>query len=73
MVEQGLPHGFMTAEQEVPHQESTIEYKLFPPHESGSMDEDIQCLKGAMDYHIAAVCQLRVLTRNMTGTQASGI
>ena len=36
----------MAAEQELPHQGSTFEYGLLPPHVSGSMDEDIQCLEG---------------------------
>ena len=57
----------MTAEQEVPHQGFTVEYKLLPSHDSGS----VQCLERAMGYHLAAVRQLRVLTRNTTGTQTS--
>ena len=58
----------MAAEQEVLHQGSTVEYELLPPHVSGSMDEDIQCLEGEMVYHLAAVRQLRVLTQNTMGT-----
>ena len=35
-----------------PYQGSTVEYELLPPHVSGSMDEDIQCLEGVMVYHL---------------------
>ena len=41
VVDQGLPHGFMVAEQEVSHQRSTVEYGLLPSHVFGIMDEDI--------------------------------
>ncbi|CAI5701510.1 unnamed protein product [Peronospora effusa] len=42
----GLPHGFTAAEQELPHQVSTLEFEVLPSSVFGILDEDIQCLEG---------------------------
>ena len=72
-VEQGLLHGFMSAEQGLPHQGSTVEYDLLSSHVFGIMDEDIQRLEGGDQLHLVAVRQLRVSIRSTTGTQAPRI
>ena len=37
---QGPSHGFMDAEQELPHHESTVEYGLLSSHVSGNMADN---------------------------------
>ena len=59
MVEQGLSHGFMATEQELPRQESKVEHELLPSRAMGIMDDDIQCLEGGvMNHQLVAVRQL---------------
>lgn len=46
VVEQGVIHGFTAADQELPHQVSTVEHGSLPSRVCGIMDEDIQWLEG---------------------------
>ena len=45
IITQGPSHGFMDAEQELPHHESTVEYGLLSSHVSGNMADNIQYLE----------------------------